>query len=169
MIVYGLIDPFTSQLRYIGKSEHGLLRPRAHRYNIGSGNSGLSKWIMSIIRRNRTYDIWIIQECKTPEELKVAEKEAIATYRFLGCDLLNRSSGGEGFRTRSRVARKTRTTTLPPFREWKRAKEQEYFRKLGEELGWNMQDMADASGLHRSTLYEKMESLQLTDTWADNQ
>lgn len=158
-IVYGLIDPRSGELRYIGKSENGLVRAKSHRYNMGKDrNIPKAEWILSLAKEGLNYDIWVMHEQEKPAGLNEAEREAIELYRALGCNLLNRSEGGDGGRKRQ-VHRPKPRSSLPPYREWKRQQEDLYFSRLGEELGWNMVTMAQMSGLHRSTLYDKLAEL----------
>lgn len=99
ILVYGLFDPDTQQLRYVGKSSCGIRRAKMHSYpSVLRSEQHLpkSRWIAKLLRRGVTYEICILEECEKEEELNEAERFNIAYYRSIGCDLLNICPGGEG-------------------------------------------------------------------------
>jgi len=101
-LIYGLVDPRDKQLRYIGKTTKGLLRPRQH----SSGRSLKEKnfkayWIRQLISQGFKPDIVLIQEFEGPEVLNQAEIFWIAYFRSLNCPLTNSSNGGDGGATRT--------------------------------------------------------------------
>ncbi len=97
-IIYGLVDPFTGQLRYIGKSEEGMKRPLQHSMpSLLAKNTNPHKcnWVRSVLAKCGIVEILIIQEFQEAEILDQAEIHWISYFRGLGCNLLNISTGGE--------------------------------------------------------------------------
>jgi hypothetical protein len=96
-IIYGLIDPVTKQLRYIGQSFNGLQRAKCHMSDYAHGtNHHKRNWINKLKSLNLVYEIEILETVKTREELDEAEIFYIAYFKSIGCDLLNATAGGSG-------------------------------------------------------------------------
>ena len=96
VFVYGLTDPRTHQLRYIGVSKHPEKRIKSHASAARNGAKPMcSKWIRGLLKIGLSPDMFIIEESNN---LKWMEDESfwIAYFRFIGCNLLNMTSGGEG-------------------------------------------------------------------------
>ena len=111
-LIYGLVDPFSGQIRYIGLSTTGLKRPRTHLFpcNWKYGRSYKERWVRGLFKRGAAPIIKIIQQWKVIsfEELCNAETYWIGYFRGLGCRLTNITDGGEGtigykFSTKSRL------------------------------------------------------------------
>lgn len=96
-IIYGLIDPQTKELRYVGQSRMGLKRPKTHMHKsvYTRYNSYLYCWIKSLISKNLTPEILIIEEMATPDQLSESEQFYIAYFKSIGCNLTNLTPGGE--------------------------------------------------------------------------
>lgn len=98
LIVYGLIDPRSGELRYVGKSTTGMVRPRKHgqpgtlKWN--RGHSGA--WLRSLARDGLAPEIIELERAATRSDLAAAEQFQIAYWRFVGADLTNLTIGGEG-------------------------------------------------------------------------
>lgn len=96
-IIYGLTDPSTGAVRYVGKSTSGLKRPRGHscpsRLRDGTHRSN---WILSLKRSGLRYGIRILENCAAAEQLADAERRWIAHGRAAGWPLTNICDGGEG-------------------------------------------------------------------------
>lgn len=110
-IIYGLVDPRTDQVRYIGQSARGLDRPRQHL--TASSYEGQSSyhfpvyvWIRKLLRLDLQPEIVILKSVEKREELNQAERDLIAQYRKLG-RLFNCTDGGDGQVSRS-VSEETR-------------------------------------------------------------
>lgn len=98
-LIYGLVDPRTGYLRYVGKSMSGRnrlsmhlspshLRKRNHRTN----------WIKSLLAVDLR-PMWVeIHVFDDPEILETAERFWIGYFRSIGFDLVNETDGGEGTR-----------------------------------------------------------------------
>lgn len=97
-IIYGLIDPTTNMLRYIGLSSTGLNRPK-HHLNPSTYNKRkayIYSWIKSCVERGVCPEIVVIEECQSINELKSLEQFYISYFQSIGCPLTNLSKGGEG-------------------------------------------------------------------------
>lgn len=126
-IVYGLVDPRTGQLRYVGKSTSGLKRPKAEWKNALNGREGKRKtnWIKSLAASGvGRYSIVLFQGFDDDEILCQAERFWIAYFRNMGCRLTNDTDGGEGVSgyVQSAELRKWRSDffkKVPRTAEWK--------------------------------------------------
>lgn len=98
-IIYGLFDPRTGDLRYVGKSTSGLRRAKQHHTRADlrrHGRSHKSSWIKSLLAQGLVPHSQVLLECQTAEELYDIEQQTIAHYRSLGVDLTNMADGGPG-------------------------------------------------------------------------
>jgi transcriptional regulator with XRE-family HTH domain len=98
-IIYGLTDPLSGQLRYIGKSSGGLKRPKQHgmpsRLNKEKGYK--VNWIKSLHTMGLTYGVVVIQELDSIEEMDNLERQWINYFKALGCPLTNIALGGTSY------------------------------------------------------------------------
>lgn len=105
--VYGLIDPITKELKYIGQTIQGFRRIGDHYYQcskkskIGKYLSNCQKWIIELDRKGLVFDIIYLEYFDFPEQLDEAEKFWISYYRSLGCILLNHLNGGQIYKNQS--------------------------------------------------------------------
>lgn len=89
-IIYGLIDPRNGQLRYVGQSSRGLIRPKQrHARHCWS-------WEENLKCEGLVPEIEILQECNLIDELDEAEIFWIGYFRMIGANLTNISTGGCG-------------------------------------------------------------------------
>lgn len=97
-IIYGLRDPRTGELRYIGKSTTGLTRPKKHLLAVRlEDGTHLSNWRKSLHRIGLLDQIEItVLEETTGSELGDREIWWIAQAKIAGADLVNGTDGGEG-------------------------------------------------------------------------
>ena len=95
-IIYGLLDPITNEIRYVGKSTRGKTR-----YNYHCSPSTLNKsrlpvhnWIKSLRSNNLKPKFKILAKWEniSNEELNAAEIKLISEHK----NLLNLSKGGDG-------------------------------------------------------------------------
>lgn len=90
--IYGLADPVTGEVRYIGKSNNPTrrfkdhLRQRGRRYPV-------YQWIESLRQRGLTPGLVIIEA--SPTDWREAERRLIAEARGRGDRLLNVAEGGD--------------------------------------------------------------------------
>jgi len=96
-LVYALADPRSGDIRYIGRSSSGLIRPRAH-----TGKTALlegnykARWIRKILSIGLRPSIVVLNEYDTQDQLPDAEQAWIAFGRGCGWRLTNATDGGEG-------------------------------------------------------------------------
>jgi hypothetical protein len=101
-LIYGLIDPFSGQLRYVGKSKNGLARPVAHwKHNrTRETRDHTHNWVRSVLSKDATPEIEILEEWSglgdPVEWLNDAEIFHIAYHRMIGSKITNISDGGGG-------------------------------------------------------------------------
>lgn len=79
-LVYGLVDPRTDRVMYVGSSSRGLRRPKEHNhpYNLSrDGDSPKARWIKALQEEGLEYLIRILEICSTHAE--ALEKERILT------------------------------------------------------------------------------------------
>lgn len=106
--IYGLIDPNTLDVRYIGKAHdpwgrlygpQGHLKDKYHCYKV--------HWIQSLLKQNLTPNICIFEQCN--ETIwQEREKDWIAFGKRVGWPLTNTTDGGEGFSKGCFVSEETR-------------------------------------------------------------
>lgn len=98
-IIYGLCDPYSSEIRYIGQSSLGTYRPQDHiRLALRGENTHKAKWIRSLYRRGITYTVVILECLENASRLNETECAWIAGARACGWRLTNATDGGEGTR-----------------------------------------------------------------------
>lgn len=117
-IIYGLVDPLSDELRYVGKSSNGMLRPRAHVSQALRGDDDYChRWIRQLLALDLMYQVVVLEELDCAEWLGVHEQWWIAFARAWGCRLTNLTLGGEGSpgwnptaTTRARMSAASRAT-----------------------------------------------------------
>jgi len=95
--IYALVDPFTSIVRYVGKSNNPNARLRRH-IKDGKDNTKSdhkTNWIAKIIRLGKIPELRILEICDY-NNWKIRERYWIKKLRDSGCDLTNSKDGGEG-------------------------------------------------------------------------
>jgi hypothetical protein len=93
--IYGLCDPHTNELRYIGQTSQELRhRLRKHVIRAHDGQTYCAKWIRSL---ERIPKIIQLHECAN-SALDQWEWQFIAAYRLMGARLTNITEGGAGSR-----------------------------------------------------------------------
>lgn len=94
-VVYGLCDPVSHQVRYIGKTVD--LKSRIRRYRSGRHHSPhLKNWIASLGRKGQWPEVKVLETCLFG--LGDAEKHWIKHGRERGWDLINATDGGDSGR-----------------------------------------------------------------------
>ena len=95
IVIYGIVDPETNQLRYVGQTCNFLKRKSAHCSmairNIN--NTHIYNWLRSLYNKNITPEFIIIEECKK-EDLDSLEIFYMDYFKMIGCNLTNSSVGG---------------------------------------------------------------------------
>lgn len=96
-LVYGLVDPQTDVVRYIGKSSSGLTRPKYHLYRnniVRENHTHKRAWLLELFDRGLRPAIRVLKECSSNEEVEEAERLLIKEYRQNGVGLTNLAEGG---------------------------------------------------------------------------
>jgi hypothetical protein len=87
--IYGLVDPRDGQLRYVGQTSMGFVRPKKlHAAKCGS-------WQKSLKNKGLEPEIIVLEET---DDLNCAEEFWISSFRMIGADLTNMTTGGEGLK-----------------------------------------------------------------------
>lgn len=94
--IYGLCDPLTQQLRYVGKAN----RPDVRRYQHIESRALVHKshknhWIKSLQAKGSRPEMFVIEEV-SKDGWQEAEQFWIAYFKSIGADLTNSTLGGEG-------------------------------------------------------------------------
>jgi len=122
--VYGLVDPRTNQIRYIGKVKGYLnTRLRGHLREARSKpdiNHRL-QWIRGLQKQGLEPSLVCLEICRDGDELVEAEKRWIAQAREDGIPLVNMTDGGEGMEnpseeTRAKLQARPRPIVTPEIR-----------------------------------------------------
>src|SRR5689334_22004216 len=96
-LIYGLVDPRTDAVRYIGKSCSGISRPKVHSMSSSLQQRGHKvNWVRSLVALNLKPTIRVLEEFSAVADLNDAECFWIAQGRGLGWPLTNLTKGGEG-------------------------------------------------------------------------
>jgi len=92
--IYALIDPFTKEIRYIGKS----IRPKERLTNHCNEKSKTwrTNWIQSVLKKGKRPEISILQSLEDNEDWQKAEIQWIKRGKKLGWRLTNCTDGGDG-------------------------------------------------------------------------
>lgn len=96
MQIYGLTDPRSGALRYVGVTKKPLER-RLKEHLRTKENNHRSHWIRSLLRENIKPEIFSIEECNR-ENWQQSERFWIAYFKSIGADLVNTCFGGFGIR-----------------------------------------------------------------------
>lgn len=95
--IYGLIDPLTQQLRYVGKTTFTLQRRlREHLTQTSlKAHTHKNHWLKSLLKLELKPEIFELETLPL-SELNEAECWHISYWKGLGCCLTNGTSGGDG-------------------------------------------------------------------------
>ena len=96
--IYGLYDPRTDELRYIGQAASAARRHRQHLANLFQSNLQLYKWKLKLDALGLEPRFVVIEEHDNSEDANAAERESIRKARADGIPLLNMAGGGLGVR-----------------------------------------------------------------------
>jgi hypothetical protein len=108
LLVYGLRDPRTGEIRYVGKSETGLRRPAKHRApSQAARRTRKNSWLKTLWALDLDYEVVVLECANTVAALNEAEIRWIAIGRAaLGQRLTNDTNGGDGGRMSDDARRK---------------------------------------------------------------
>lgn len=97
-LIYGLVDPRTREIRYVGQSSTGMKRPLQEHL------AHCLKWERMLVRLGLTKEIVILEECPVGSDpafwLDETETFYIRFFRAMGARLTNIADGGTGGATR---------------------------------------------------------------------
>lgn len=95
--IYGLYDPRTGEIRYVGKTTLGMYRPKRHgtSWMLVHNKTHRTNWIKSLIANGIRYGIIVLEYCEE-SMISSRERDWIAWGRNLGWRLTNHTDGGEG-------------------------------------------------------------------------
>lgn len=97
-MIYGLLDPETKELKYVGKTS-GKLTDRLSSHLWCAKKSGrknlIYSWMRSLLNRNLKPEIFEIDSAET-KDIDNLEIFYIQYFKTIGCDLKNQQPGGNG-------------------------------------------------------------------------
>lgn len=105
LLVYAVIDPSSGDVRYVGKSSSGMLRPKRHFLPgaLKAPKYPFGRWLKKMIESGERPEIRVLEELGEETDrravnslLNDAEVRWIKTLREQGCNLLNLTNGGDG-------------------------------------------------------------------------
>lgn len=106
-IIYGLEDPRTGQIRYVGRSSSGLERPKHHTVPAALAkepNRHKASWLRGLVAEGKKPTIRVLEAFESGDDLTSAERFWIAQAKGLAWPLTNLTDGGEGLLGRKHSA-----------------------------------------------------------------
>jgi len=94
--IYGLCDPRSGELRYIGKSTN--VEERVARHIRKASARYLRRWIAGLLAVGLRPEVVVLDQVNDSWEASIAEQFWIASMRLCGCRLTNLTYGGDGQR-----------------------------------------------------------------------
>lgn len=101
LIIYGLTDPTSGEIRYVGQSSQGIGRALQHgmeSFLKQSERTHKSRWIRKLQRAGLKYGVKVLEEVGSVDDLDIVECFWIAQLKGVGARLTNATKGGEGTR-----------------------------------------------------------------------
>ena len=95
MFIYGLTDPTTEELRYVGLTTRGMKRINEHiKYQTPDSKSHYTNWMKSLQKKGLKPGWFVIEEHSDLCSLAEAEDFWIQYFTSVGSSLVNGQSGG---------------------------------------------------------------------------
>lgn len=94
VFIYGLIDPDTNELRYIGKSVKPKIRLRKHISERNKHDSYKDRWVRKLYKEGKKPELLIIDEV-LKSDWQFWEIHYISYFKGIGCRLTNGTIGGD--------------------------------------------------------------------------
>ena len=94
-IIYGLLDPRTNELRYVGKTSAKLKKRFQQHIYFGKIRTKKTNWLKSLRETKQEPRLIVLQIVKL-DEWRIAEQSWIVFFRNLGSRLTNLTDGGDG-------------------------------------------------------------------------
>lgn len=120
-LVYGLVDPRSGELRYVGKTSRPLeARVKQHLYAaVTEEKTHKAAWLRQLLASGLKPEAEVLEVHETAAALDEAERHFIAYFRGIGCRLTNATDGGEGLanpspETRQKMSRVHRGKVISP-------------------------------------------------------
>lgn len=108
--IYGLLNSKTNELRYVGQTKYDIVtRLKGHIKDSKRYHYSVSNWIKGLIKLGQKPKVILLEI--TNDAWEESEKFWIAYAKFLGCNLLNHTEGGDsvkGFRLTKETKEKLR-------------------------------------------------------------
>lgn len=95
IFIYGLIDPITNELRYVGKSINPQNRLRKHISERNLHDSHKDRWLRKLNSIDLRPELFIIDEINNGDDWQFWEMFYISYYKSIGCNLTNGTMGGD--------------------------------------------------------------------------
>jgi hypothetical protein len=92
-LIYGLIDPRSRLIRYVGMSSCGMRRPKQHR-STSCPNTYCRRWVQQLQELRLDYEIVVLETVSNAADLSQAECWWIAFGKACGWPLTNLTAGG---------------------------------------------------------------------------
>lgn len=96
VVIYGLVDPRTDAVRYVGKSDDVVGRFRGHMCEAGANDTAKSVWIRELLSVGLKPIVRHLEIVSPGGDWGAAEKRQIAALKAAGAVLFNKTSGGQG-------------------------------------------------------------------------
>jgi group I intron endonuclease len=108
-VIYALVEPDTSWIRYIGYSSNKEERYDQHYkpYSLKK-NTHKNAWLKCMLKRGLRAEMIVLERYQTDKELPGAEVKMIAFCRQLGYPLTNMTDGGDGQSPGHKTSEETR-------------------------------------------------------------
>lgn len=94
VFIYGLVDPKTNELRYVGKSVNPLVRLRKHISERNVHDTYKDRWLRKLYDLSIKPELIIIDEVKH-NQWQFWERFYINYFKSIGCSLTNTTIGGD--------------------------------------------------------------------------
>jgi hypothetical protein len=161
-VIYGLLEPSTREIRYIGKSVNLDTRVRKHlQPSKLKENTHKNNWLKKLLINDEKPLVVILKECINEEELNNSEIELIKEYKTIGCRLTNSTNGGDGGKISDESLQKMKLTkALNP--------QESYWlnKKFTEEHSKNISNAKKGYKASEKTKKKLSESLKGKNTWS---
>jgi hypothetical protein len=96
-VIYGLLEPNTHEIKYIGKTINLKERVRKHLQPSKLVKKNYkNNWLNKLIKNNERPIVVVLENCSSEENLNDAEIKWISHYLDIGCSLTNATIGGDG-------------------------------------------------------------------------
>jgi len=98
-LVYGLVDPRSGELRYVGQTDHLLcqrLAQHEHAARRSKDRRMNTQWVRSLQAAGVRPEMFVLDRVFSKADADEAERHFIAYFRMVGARLNNHTDGGEG-------------------------------------------------------------------------